>query len=599
MPKRYNPFGDIFDDVSDLTVTKDADGIVQINGVACLADMDIKITIERSDSRKRRKAERAASKNDSSTDGTDTEHTSVDTSNLPAGKFLYAGTVSLLDPDGRVMVSKNKQRQKSEKDGTTAVSTKACKASATFRCNSPHLKDIKSRLRSIVDRLILENGEQHFAHLALRITPDQVTPLLAVHQYADDFLAVLHPNSKKNPDRKQAIKKVFEHLRNVPIGTLSGREVKKILKDNNVTENDQELCYLFVEYLINEHKITGKNPIPSRTVVEKTPEQLDREAFSAYTIDPPVYNRLIRLLNEELTILRCVVAMLISGFTLTDIRNTKWSHIEFVLGYIDFASIHIRRDHYVIAKHDFTRPCLTDVALYLRKVYEALCDQYTKEVVDNCYVWSMNPESAPEELSSAVVSKEANDLLVRAGYIGSYLRPGRPSNGDETIPISILRSNYASMLALGAGLSNDPDTSHFLRGVLLKSSTYTNYESHTSPEAQYRLYTDLKPLAVEVKLRQVQAIRRTKNGYVYTATPETNHHAVIVHGQLRVPPGARIKTSHPHGSTGSLKINSDTIQFSTEESLKAKEEAEEEAKEAVEAEETAESTTAEEAEEDN
>ena len=83
---------------------------------------------------------------------------------------------------------------------------------------------------------------------------------------------------------------------------------------------------------------------------------------------------------------------------------------------------------------------------------------------------------------------------------------------------------------MDAGLAKDPDTSHFLRGVLLKSSTYTNYESHTAPEAQYHLYSILKPLAVEVKLRQVQAIRKSKTGYIYTATPETNHHAVFNRG---------------------------------------------------------------------
>lgn len=87
----------------------------------------------------------------------------------------------------------------------------------------------------------------------------------------------------------------------------------------------------------------------------------------------------------------------------------------------------------------------------------------------------------------------------------------------------------------------------------MRSSTYTHYESHTSPEAQYRLYTILKALELEKPIRRATAHRATNDGYVYTATPKTNHEVAQVFGTITLQPGERIKIVCPHGVTGRIE----------------------------------------------
>ena len=87
----------------------------------------------------------------------------------------------------------------------------------------------------------------------------------------------------------------------------------------------------------------------------------------------------------------------------------------------------------------------------------------------------------------------------------------------------------------------------------MRSSTYTHYESHTSPEAQYRLYTILKALELEKPIRRATAHRATNDGYVYTASPMTNHEVAQVFGTITIQPGERIKIVCPHGVTGRIE----------------------------------------------
>ena len=557
MARSTNPFAEIFDDVSELVCLSDKEGLVSAKGIALLGDIAVKVTIERKDNREARKHQRAstAGKSPSEENSVEDSAQSVDCSNITDGKPLYTGTVTLIDPDNNVMISEYRRRLLEQRNSnyTPSSSQKELYASEVFRCNSPHIGDIRARLRFIVDRLILQNEEQYFHHLSLRITPEQVTPMMAVHQYVDSFLESLYPESKRNPERKRAIQEVFSFLRNVPIGTMSSREVTAILKKEAVTENNQEICHLFVNYLLTNRRIVGKNPIPSVSIKDVSPETLDKQAFTAHTLEPYVYSRLFALINKEYSTLHCVIVLLISGFTLADIRSLRWSEIEFVTGYEDFAIIHIRRDHYIVAKHDFSRPCIPETAEYLRHVREVLYEQFSPDRINSCFVWSTDPEAAESALKSSNVSKAVNDLLVRAGYVGNLIPTGRPKANEEPVPLRLLRTNYESMLALDAGLANDPDASHFLRGVLMRSSTYTHYESHTSPEAQYRLYTILKALELEKPIRRATAHRATNDGYVYTATPKTNHEVAQAFGVITLQPGERIKIVCPHGVTGRIE----------------------------------------------
>ena len=160
----------------------------------------------------------------------------------------------------------------------------------------------------------------------------------------------------------------------------------------------------------------------------------------------------------------------------------------------------------------------------------------------------------PRDVDNKTVNNEIRNLLVRAGFSGDLSAAGRPREDDAEIPAGILQTNYKRMLYAKAGLKDDPDTYNFLCGTLDKSSTFTNYESHTSVYSMQRLYQLLKPLLTEKKLSKDSGYRYEDGRMIYEAWPETNHEAVHVSGRVRLKPGEQLIPCSPHGFRGIIRL---------------------------------------------
>lgn len=111
------------------------------------------------------------------------------------------------------------------------------------------------------------------------------------------------------------------------------------------------------------------------------------------------------------------------------------------------------------------------------------------------------------------------------------------------------------MLISKAGLKDDADTYHFLAGLVYRSSTYSNYESHTSPEAQYRLYTILQPLSTEKTIRQIAEHHQAEDKMIYRAVPKSNREVAQILGKIVLNPGEHVRIRVPHGITGRIEIH--------------------------------------------
>ena len=312
-----------------------------------------------------------------------------------------------------------------------------------------------------------------------------------------------------------------------------------------MTTANRELCSHFFEFLIATGKCAGKNPIITSDNKETSTNAIRKAAFSQQELGFAVFTKMFELINNKISALYCVIVLLASGFSLQDIREMKWNDLDFVKGFRDYVVAHIRRDYTAISKHDFSRPIIPDAALYLRKVYNSFVKERGRDRVDEEWI-------LPRGLVNAAIAEEVNNLLVRAGFSGQATAKGRPSE-SEPIPITILRTNYQHMLSTVAGLKDDPDTFSFLCGVLLKSSTYTSYESHTTAQAQFRLYTILKSISVEKKLTEKSGMEKVKDGWLYKAVPRTNHEVVRVTGPILLCPGEKTIIRVPHGVTGVLE----------------------------------------------
>ena len=244
------------------------------------------------------------------------------------------------------------------------------------------------------------------------------------------------------------------------------------------------------------------------------------------------------------------MVLLISGFTWPQIKLLKWCDIKFVSGYTDFAIVHMIKDNTVTEKHDYSRPVIPDTAKYLFSCYKDFSNRHGEDNVLGSYI-ARNDITTNAIFDRSDVAEAANNILVRAGYSESLRTPGRPGIKDPAA-ISLLTTNYRRMLNFKAGLKDDTDTYHFLAGMQFKSSTFINYESHTSPEQQYRLYTILKPLSVEEKIRKPKELKSTEDGLLYTAAPKNNHEVAQVSGTITLAPGQSMTIRCPHGVTGRI-----------------------------------------------
>lgn len=516
-------------DISELEFKLDDEGILTIIGFAIVDNVVLKIRIHR----------RNVSADESST------------SSHKPGKTprMYDGTISIIDPNrNAVMLSEAKKRKKEEKG--KAYNDKDIYASIGYRCNYANYDEMASILMKRIETLIEENKDQLKLADEKYRNPELVTPDYAI-KYADTFLSLMYPNSKDNSRRKNAIKSVFSGWQ-VPFSQLRKKDVESRYAEKKVTMENQKLLFDFTNYLSSTSKIVCKQVFPGAESREMTQAQLEKEAFTTAELSNDVFAEFFRLMNKTISFINCGIALMASGLSQKQILSLKWGDIRFMKGYSDFVIVPILRDDILEAKHDFSRPVIPDTALYLNEVYKSLCKKYAKEAVDEWYVAADDSDhSMPTD--GKVLGTEARNLLVRAKYVPRPSKPGEKLD-ESMISFRCLQEFYLRMLMSKAGLANDDDTLYFLAGHLLKSSTFINYESHTSPEAQYRLYKVLKPCSVEHPIK-----KRVKNSChngmtTYEFCPDTNHEAVRITGKIVLKPGETLTIRIPSGVIGRIDV---------------------------------------------
>lgn len=525
--KAKEPFSKL-GDISGLEFELDDEGISKIKGDAVIENIILHIRIYRYKKTK-----------------------GSNTSSHKSGKSqrMYDGTISIIDlGTNKVMLSETKKRKKEEKGKT--YSNKDIYASIRYRCNYANYHKMASILLKRIETLIEENEDQlNFTAEKYR-NPDLVTPDYAI-KYADKFLSIMYPNSKDNSRRKNAIKSVFYGWE-VPFSTLRKKDVESRYAEKMVTMENQKLLSDFMKYLSANGKIVYKSVFPGAESREMSIKQLEKQAFTTPELSDDVFAEFFRLMNKTISFVNCGIALMASGLSQKQILSLKWGDIRFMKGYTDFVIVPILRDDILEAKHDFSRPLIPDTALYLNKVYKSLCKEHKKEDVDGWYVAADDSDhSGP--MDGKVLSTEARNLLVRAKYVPRPSKPGEKLD-ESMISFRCLQEFYLRMLISKAGLANDDDTLYFLAGHLLRSSTFINYESHTSPEAQYRLYKILKPCSVEYPIEK-RVKNSCRNGMTtYEFCPDTNHEAVRITGKIVLKPGETLTIRIPSGVIGRIDV---------------------------------------------
>ena len=441
------------------------------------------------------------------------------------------------------MLSEAKRRDKEENQ--IPFKPKDIYATKKIRCDSADPQELVSDIMSRISALIEEDKSQLDQAILRAMTPDQLSLPYASETYASDFLRLTYPNAapEKNAERLAQLQRTLSKFPATPISKIGKRQVNTILNEIHATDENVKLCFLFVEYLLRMRKCTGPNPF-TKPEAQKNSR---KNALAQQEMGDTVFKKMFELLNKKPFPINVIIALKASGFPIADIKDLSCNDLEIISGFKDFVAAHIQREYAAVSKHDFSRPVIPDAALLIRKTMQELKKQMPAEEFANQSIW-------PKDLDNKAVNNEIRNTMVRAGFAGDFSAPGRPREDDVSIPAGILESNYKRMLFARAGLNDDPDTYNFLCGTLYKSSTYTNYESHTDGDSMLRLYQFLKPLSTEKKLGKASGYRTEGEKVIYEAWPDTNHEAANLRGLVRLRPGEKATICCPHGASGIIRL---------------------------------------------
>lgn len=518
--KRKSFLSDCFQE-DELDITEDQEGVMSVKGLVKYSAIWFKLTIKRNGCRSME---------------------SMKEEEAIRHKPVFTGTISMIDPKtGYVMLSEIKRRKMLE--AGKEYKNKDIYASTKVSCDSTDPEDLRKEVMEKCNKLMMENRGQLQNALRFSMTPEHITLPYAAETYGNTFLAATYPNSKpdRNERRMRTMTKIAGWIGAEPICKLKVKDVLALLNSKKVTIENHELMIRFVEYLRNNEYVKSKNPFGSAGRRERSHEEEVKKALGTPGLGATIFYELVFLLEREaVSAVTVAIALMISGFSVPEVRSLTWGDIRFVKGVPDFVVVNLRRDQLMAAIHDFSRPVLPDIAIFLREAYKKFSE--TVEDLDNQPLLT-------DDICTKYLSEAVNNLLVRAGYHNRLNYPGRPSD-ENYVPITVLEKNYKRMLISNAGLDKDHDTFNFLCGNNLKSTTFTNYISHTSPEAMWRYYTILKSISVEKKLRKYS---KNADKGIIKARPETTHEIVMISGKVVLEGTEKLRISCPHGVHGVIE----------------------------------------------
>ena len=518
-----NEIKSAFSDTSEITIKKDKFGIISIKGIAYDNSLAFKISLTRNESGNTLPRKNPTHNSDGHDDPIKTAH-----------KAIYTGTISLLDPaSSRIMLSEAKKRKI---QGSNTIAPKRLYCSKQLNINSTDESEIRDRILKQANKLKQENQGQLMYALGKALTRDTITPKYAFANYANEFLSLEYSSSPENNHRYNQLHRATEALPCLPISKISKREAKKYLKKHKIPDKDVKLLNSFFQFLIATEKVIGTNPIPT-DIPQPSDVSYKRAAFLCQEIEDVVFQNAFIILNSKYTLINIIISLLFSNFSVSELRQIKFSDLIFDKKNKDHVIVRKIRDYAANSKHDLSRPVIPDTALYLNEAIPVIQQDQQSEYI------------VPPDISTPYISNELNNLLVRAGFRGTLSLPGRPDK-DETIPLSILKTNYQRMLIEKAGLANDPDTFHYLCGDQFRNSTFLRYESHSDSYAQKFLYQCLKPVSVEKRIKKKSGITERNNDLLFSVYPKSNHEVSRVTGTIVIPPDSEIVIKVAHGARG-------------------------------------------------
>lgn len=327
--------------------------------------------------------------------------------------------------------------------------------------------------------LLSEKRHQIKRDAELSITPDSVTPQLALIVWGDSFLRQRHENAsqKSREDYYRVLSRFFRILPNKPMTEFRESEITKAIQETHPSRQAIKLAKDFWGYCIDTHQCSGKNPFPVETKKRKSAAAKQAEADRLDILDIEMQDAVYRRALDEPTGANCGVALMLwGGLDAKRACSLLWK--DLVFSEDEGIILKLNFEDYAGATHNYSRTLFQQGEAIVKNRYHELANKYGKTRL--CTMPIVSIASTPQKSMKPNDLKQYGKAMLKRIGIGQRIIGHSDTNSIE-IAARIFENTYAHNLAYRCGLNEDTGLYLFLCGRSLAGNTTADH---------YRSFTD-------------------------------------------------------------------------------------------------------------
>lgn len=471
-----------------------------------------------------------------------------------SGRYPIRGKVRAISSTGSTLKKRGNAKKEIFKklpESERNDSNRRLNVETDFYCTLGTEAEIKRCVARAAERLYSENSELIQMQVSQSARPDTITPNIAAQLKAPACVSLKH-NRASEKEREKYVKRIRNccaKLPEKPMKDYSKGEIKRWCEELNIGDSEKKELKAFWQYCIEHGVCSGKNPVEEPVKKRMTGAANKAKAMRIVELDSQMVEELYKLLNNPLTDANVGVGLMLSGFDPKHIVSLKWNDIVFHKEE-DFVVVRLFKDIGVNATKNYSRPAVPRVAIMLRKHYLNVFNEVGEDKIKDCYV-VRNMRSKQSPYRAQYLVQEATRLINLAGISFRTLDAMRNEDRSFAAARKILYNTYCRHILDNCRLNEDIGTANFLLGKSFGlDTTSSSYTSFTAPEAQYRLYSILKILQEQRKIKRPKELKESNDRIVLTYAPNYTGEYVGITGTISLAPGEEIVIKCPHGVKG-------------------------------------------------
>ena len=262
---------------------------------------------------------------------------------------------------------------------------------------------------------LLEKNRSLIKHDSeLSVTPDSVSPQLALSLYGDEYMRCKHRNAsnESKEDYARLLSKAIRALPNEPMRKIKPDDVNRAIKERKLSKQAQRLTKEFWNYCIDSGRCNGTNPFPGETKRRKTAMAKQAEADRLDVLDDEMQKVVYQKVSIEPGGAACGIALMLwGGFDEKTAYGLTWGDLRFEE---DRTIVLYFREDNAGATHNYNRNLFPQGSEILQKRYEFLSKRYTAKKLKKMPIVSLN-STAERAMRPDDLNKFGKALLQRLG----------------------------------------------------------------------------------------------------------------------------------------------------------------------------------------